>query len=258
MIPSSLQIGPLTVHFYGLIIAIAIYIGWFIAKKRAKLYKIPEKLFDDPILVSPLLFGIIGGRLYHVASSWQYYQVNISQIVQIWNGGLGILGALIGIFGGFYFIARKRKIKFLSLLDLISPSLIFGQALGRIGNYINQEAFGPPTNLPWGVFIDRIHRPPEFQQFSHFHPTFFYEAALDLIFFVVLLYLTKKLKVPGQLFAAYLILYALGRFFVEFFRIDTWVIDQIRVAHILSVATLLLGAYLFIKLKIDHTKPQDH
>ena len=249
MIPSSLQFGPLTVHIYGLIIAIAIYVGWFIARKRAKLYKIPEKLFDDPILISPLLFGIIGGRLYHVASIWQYYQNNLSQMFMVWNGGLGIWGALIGIFGGFYFIARKRNIKFLSLLDLISPSLIFGQALGRIGNYINQEAFGPPTNLPWGVFIDKAHRPPEFQQFSRFHPTFFYEAVLDLIFFAVLLYLTKKLKIPGQLFAVYLILYALGRFFVEFVRTDTWIVSGFKIAHLFSLTAIFIGICLLAKVR---------
>ena len=127
--------------------------------------------------------------------------------------------------------------------------MIFGQALGRIGNYINQEAFGPPTNLPWGVFIDKAHRPPEFQQFSRFHPTFFYEAALDLIFFVVLLYLTKKLKIPGQLFAAYLILYAFGRFFVEFTRTDTWTISGFKIAHLLSVIAIFVGIYIFAKVR---------
>lgn len=246
MLPRSLEIGPLIIHLYGVIIAIAIFVGWYIAKKRAAIYKIPRNLFDDPILLLPLVLALIGARAYHVADYWDYYIANPLSIINISAGGLGIWGSLVGIFLGFWLVAKVKRIDFLSLLDLASPSLLLGQSIGRIGNYINQEAFGPPTNLPWGVFISPENRPPQFRFSTHFQPTFFYEATIDAIFFFILIFLSKRLKVKGSMFAMYLILYAIGRFVVEFWRIDTWVIGTVKVAHVISLAAFLLGLYLLI------------
>lgn len=245
MIPPKVSIGPLTINLYGVIIAVAIYIGWLIAKKRASLSQIPKSLFDDPILVIPLIFGIIGARLYHVSDFWSFYKTDLQSILFIWNGGLGILGGLLGVFLGFWLVSKIRKINFLSLLDLASPSVLLGQAIGRFGNFVNQEAFGPPTSLPWGVYIDPVHRPSQYQTFTHFHPTFFYEAILDFIFFLILLRFSQSPKIKGQTFALYLILYSIGRFIVEFWRIDTAKIEDLKVAHILTVLIFLLGIYLF-------------
>ena len=262
MIPQEILLGPVTIHLYGLIIAMAIFLGWFLAKKRAHFYKqslrssssqgltaglkIPQTIFDDPVLLIPLVLAIIGARIYHVLDFWEYYASNPSQIIAIWNGGLGIWGALGGVFLGFWIISKVKKIDLASILDSASPSLLLGQALGRIGNFINQEGFGPPTNLPWGIYIGPENRPFQFVNSTRFHPTFFYEAILDFIFFLILLFLSQRLKIKGQMFALYLIFYSIARFIAEFWRIDTWVIGDIRIAHFIAVLTFLLGIGLFV------------
>lgn len=250
MLPNSFPLGPLTIHIYGLIISIAILLGWIIVKRRAPSYKIKADLFDDPLLILPLVFGIAGGRLYHVIDKWSFYSQNPGEILAVTNGGLGIFGALAGIFIGFWLFAGIKKINFLVLLDLVSPSLILGQAIGRIGNFTNQEGFGPPTNLPWGVAIDPLHRPPQFIFQAYFHPTFFYEAILELITFFVLIKLSQKYKNPGQTFGLYLILYAISRGVAEFFRIDTAKVGDIKVAYILAFLGIFAGIYLIKRSKI--------
>ena len=262
MLPRSINIGPLTLHLYGLIIAIAIYIGYQLAKKRANIFKIPKTLFEDPILLLPLALGVIGARIYHVLDYWEVYKADPWSIINISGGGLGIFGALAGIFVGFWLVAKIKRLNLLSLLDLISPPLILGQAIGRFGNYVNQEGFGLPTNLPWGVYISPENRPLRFITSTSFHPTFFCEAIIDLIFFVLLIYLSKKSIVNGQLsivkgrtFALYLILYSIGRFTVEFFRIDTATFGTIKVAHPLSITTLVVGFCLLLHKNIaQHPK----
>lgn len=249
MLPRSIDIGPLSIHLYGLIISLAIYAGWHLAKKRAHLYKIPISIFDDPILLIPLVLSIVGARIYHVLDFWSVYSTNPKSIVYISNGGLGIWGAIVGLILGLYIVSKIKKTNLLSALDLVALPLLLGQVIGRFGNYINQEGFGLPTNLPWGVYIDKFNRPFEFLSSSHFHPTFFYEALLNLIFFFVLLKISIKLKFKGQAFALYLIFYSISRFIVEFFRIDTWTIGTIKIAHIISLFTLAFGIYLLFKLK---------
>ncbi|KKQ89660.1 MAG: Prolipoprotein diacylglyceryl transferase [Candidatus Curtissbacteria bacterium GW2011_GWC2_38_9] len=246
MIPREILLGPVTIHLYGLIITMAIFLGWFLAKKRAHFYEISKAIFDDPILLVPLVLAIVGARLYHVVDFWDYYSQNWNKIFEIWNGGLGIWGALVGAVLGFYLISKIKKIDLASILDLASPSLLLGQALGRFGNFINQEGFGPPTNLPWGIYIGPENRPSQFINSTSFHPTFFYEAILDFIFFLTLLFLSQKLKVKGQVFALYLIFYSATRFIAEFWRIDTWVIGDIKIAHVISILAFLLGIRLFI------------
>ncbi|KKP93953.1 MAG: Prolipoprotein diacylglyceryl transferase [Parcubacteria group bacterium GW2011_GWA1_36_12] len=249
MLPKSIDLGPVSIHFYGLIIAIAVYAGWYLAKKRAHLHQIPAKIFDDPILLIPLVLSIIGARFYHVADNWQIYSTDPVTVLYIANGGLGIWGAILGLFLGFIVVARVRKIDLLSTLDLAAPSILLGQSIGRFGNYINQEGFGPPTSAPWGVFIEKQYRPAEFLSSTHFHPTFFYESILNLIFFIALLKMSGRLKIKGQVFALYLIFYSVSRFISEFWRIDTWVVGTVKVAHVISTIVLALGLYLFIRSK---------
>ncbi len=261
MIPGAFSLGPFTIHLYGLIIAVAILLGWWIVKKRSyqlgpqsegrgphgTVYKLNPALFDDPLLFLPLILGIIGGRLYHVIDKWGFYSQNPGLILAISNGGLGIFGALVGVFIGFWLFANAKKINFLSLLDLIAPSLILGQAIGRIGNFINQEGFGPPTNLPWGVYIDPAHRPIQYLFSTHFHPTFFYEAILEVLAFIILISFSKKLKTPGQTLGLYLILYAVARGLAELFRIDTAKVGDIKVAYLLLVPVFAAGLWLIYK-----------
>jgi phosphatidylglycerol:prolipoprotein diacylglycerol transferase len=249
MINPTLNIGPLTVHYYGLIIATAVFIGWALAKKRASRYQIPEKIFDDPILLVILVFALIGARIYHVLDYWDYYSQNLILIFYISNGGIGIWGALLGGLLGTFLVTKLKKLSVLTVLDLVVPSLALCQAIGRIGNYINQEGFGPPTSMPWGVYISPEKRPFQYLQYSDFHPTFFYEAILDLAIFGILIYFARKSKISGHIFALYMILYSLSRFFIEFYRLDTWTVGTIKIAQVLAVLTLLLGLYLFHHLK---------
>lgn len=243
--PKDVNLGPITIHLYGVIVAIAIYSGYVLARKRAHLYKIPQKIFDDPVVFVPLILAIIGARAYHVADFWSIYSQNLISIFYITNGGLGILGGLAGAFLGFLIIAKIKKLEAFDILDLAAPSLLLGQAVGRLANFVNQEGFGPPTNLPWAVFIEPDSRPNQFSNFSHFHPTFFYEAALDLFFFVIILYLAKRLKIRRRVFALYLIFYSAGRFIVEFWRIDTATTGEIKIAHVLTIIMFLVGLWLF-------------
>ncbi len=252
MLPNSFPLGPLIIHFYGLVIAIAIILGWTITKRRAPLSKIKADLFDDPLLLLPLIFGIIGGRLYHVIDKWGYYSQNPGQILAVTNGGLGIFGALAGIFIGFWVFAKIKKIDFFKLLDLIAPALILGQAIGRIGNFVNQEGFGPPTNLPWAVYIDPMHRPAQYLFFTHFHPTFFYEAVLETIAFLVLIKMSGKLKLPGQTFGLYLILYAVSRAIAENWRIDTATLGTIKVAYLILIPIFIFGFWLITRTKLKN------
>lgn len=242
MLPNSFSIGPLTIHIYGIIIATAILIGWFITKKRARLFKISPNLFDDPILLLPFIFGIAGGRLYHVIDKWTLYASDPIKIFKVWEGGLGIFGALTGIFVGLWIIAKAKKIDYLRLLDLIAPSLILGQAIGRVGNFINQEGYAPSS--AW--------------------PVYFYEAGLEVTAFIILIYLTKSVKFktffvilsdrreskdlhPGQVFGLYLILYSLARSFAEIWRTDTAQIGGIHIAYLVAVLASIIGIYLIIK-----------
>ncbi len=254
MIPPKIPIGPFTIHLYGVIIAASIYSGWLLARKRAFLYKIPLKYFDELILLIPLVLGFSLARAYHVVDYLGYYSQNPVQIINLSAGGLGIFGGILGIFIGFAILARIKKINALAVFDLISPSVLLGQAIGRVGNWINQEGFGPPTNLPWGVYISPQYRPQQLQLFSYFHPTFFYEAILDLIFFLILLKLSTRFKKPGQTFALYLILYGLGRIFAEFFRIDTFTIWGIKLAYVFSSISIALGIYFFLSLKDTNSR----
>lgn len=245
-IPKSINLGFLNIHLYGVVIATAILVAWWLAVKRAYLYKIPRQKLETTVLLIPLVLGILGGRLYHVADKWSYYSQNPIQAVRLDQGGLGIWGAIVGIILGFYIVARIQKINLLSVLDLIAPSLLLAQGIGRIGNYVNQEGFGPPTSLPWGVMING----------GRVHPTFFYEMWLDFIFFAVLLAYERKLarsgqlsNVKGRVFGLYLISYGAIRIIVEAFRIDTWTVGQFHMAYLFSAVSIVAGCLLFLKAK---------
>lgn len=247
MIPPKISIGPFTIHLYGVIIAVAIYAGWLLARKRGSFYKIPAKYFDDPILLIPLALGFMFARAYHVIDNITYYTQHLAQIFNLTGGGIGILGGLLGIFLGFAIVAKIKKLKVLTVFDLVAPSVLLGQAIGRIGNWINQEGFGPPTNLPWGTYISPQNRPIQYLSETRFHPTFFYEAIMDFVFLLILLRLSNRIVKRGQTFALYLILYGIGRAVAEFFRIDTFVLSGIKVAYVISALLIIFGLLLFFK-----------
>ena len=244
MNPVAFRIFGIDVMWYGVIISTGVLLGVLIALKEAKRTGFKEdNLLDFLLYAIPI--GIVGARAYYVIFSWDYYSQNLSQIINIRNGGLAIHGAIIaGVVTGIIF-CKKRKINFLELIDLVIPSLILGQAIGRWGNFVNQEAYGGPTDLPWGIIVNG----------QKVHPTFFYESIINICVFIFLIWFRKNKKAThGQIFGLYLILYSAGRFFVEGLRTDSLMFLGMRVAQLISIASIILGAALLLYLKKKKTE----
>ena len=218
-----IYLGPLPLRAYSLFIILGIFVAIWLGNKRwiAKGGK-PGQVSDVAIFAVP--FGIIGGRIYHVATDWEKYfgsGQNWIDALKIWNGGLGIWGAIL--FGGVgaWIGCKYYKIYLPPFADAIAPGIIFAQAIGRLGNYFNQELFGRPTDLAWGLEIAEKFRPQGFESFVTFHPTFLYEIIWNVLIGFGLIYLDRKYKIGhGRLFALYVSLYSLGRLFIENLRID--------------------------------------
>ncbi|MTA51919.1 MAG: prolipoprotein diacylglyceryl transferase [Actinobacteria bacterium] len=218
-----IYLGPLPLRAYSLFIILGIFVAIWLGNKRwiAKGGK-PGQVSDVALFAVP--FGIIGGRIYHVATDWEKYfgsGQNWIDALKIWNGGLGIWGAIL--FGGVgaWIGCKYYKIYLPPFADAIAPGIIFAQAIGRLGNYFNQELFGKPTDLAWGLEIAEKFRPQGFESFTTFHPTFLYEILWNVLIGFGLIYLDRKYKIGhGRLFALYVSLYSLGRLFIENLRID--------------------------------------
>jgi len=259
MTPILVQIGPLTITWYGFLITVGALVGAYIASLEAKRRGLdPDHIWNALIIC--LILGLIGARLYHVISSpegglgWSYYREHPIDIIAFWNGGLrglGIYGAVIGGSIGLYLYTRFAHLKFWDWADIAAPGLALGQAIGRWGNFFNQELYGYPTDLPWGIYIDPAHRLPGFESFTKFHPTFLYESIWNFLVAVVLLVATRRfadrLK-SGDLILLYGILYPLGRFFIEMQRPDAWKVGGIATAQLVAILSILVcGAILFYR-----------
>ena len=198
------------------------------------------------ILIYGLISALVGARLYYVIFSFSNYVNNPAEIFAIWHGGLAIHGALIGGILSTAIYTKRHAINFWYWADLIIPSVILGQAIGRWGNYMNQEAFGSPTSLPWGIYISAPHRPVELAQYTHFHPTFFYESVWNLLGFGLLIYLSHRQKLhpkawpAGSILLAYGIYYSFGRGLIEGLRTDSLMLGSIRVAQLISVIIIIV------------------
>ena len=241
----AFHLGPLTVRWYGILMATAILVGFWLAQRRAT----EEGLPADEILRAAqwaVVAGLIGARLYEVIFNWDYYGRFPEKIVAVWEGGLAMHGGLIvGPLVGIW-LARRWGVPIRRALDVIAPSMVLGQAIGRWGNFFNEEAFGRPTDLPWKLYISPEHRPLGYAQFEYFHPTFLYESLWDLAVFLVLVGLLRsRLKGrPGALFFAYVGLYSIGRFAIEALRLDSFWLGSVRVpqvASLIGVAVALAG-----------------
>ncbi|HZZ98554.1 MAG TPA: prolipoprotein diacylglyceryl transferase [Candidatus Saccharimonadia bacterium] len=239
-------------HLYGLILGIAIVAAWTAIERRATQ---AQKAMLGGAAVWVVVGGIVGARAYHLITDWgSYRSASVLQLIAVWNGGLGIYGAVIGgvVAGAIYLAARKKlnAAHLLEFLDLIAMGLPLGQAIGRWGNYINHELFGLPTNLPWGIFIPTQFRPPQFLADSHFHPLFFYESAAMLLIWLVIWRATAlhKLKIgTGQVFGIYLTSYGAVRFLLDFLRIDRAFYSGVPIGQAVSLAAVLLGIALVLR-----------
>lgn len=238
---------------YGLIISIAIFVSIKVAEK------IIEKENEDVLWglsLWTIVIGIIGARLYHVLDYFDFYFKSPVKIFYIWDGGLGILGAILGGAVGISVYLKIKGKKILPWLDLISVVMPLGQSIGRWGNFFNKEIFGKPTNLPWGIYISPEKRPLMFFQNEKFHPLFIYESILNLILFIILYRTYRKnrneLK-SGFFISLYLIGYSVIRFALEFLRIDPWTIKMtsnliLNTAQTISILLIILSsAFIFIK-----------
>ncbi|WNN88475.1 prolipoprotein diacylglyceryl transferase [Gloeocapsopsis dulcis] len=244
--PIFINIGPITIRWYGLLIASAVLIGITLSQYLAKQRKVNPDLIGD--LAIWLVIGAIpAARLYYVLFEWSEYAQNPERIVAIWQGGIAIHGAILGGMLAALIFARIRRISFWQLADLVAPSLILGQAIGRWGNFFNSEAFGNPTNLPWRLYIPPEMRPPEFANFAYFHPTFLYESLWNLMVFALLITLffrdvqgKQRLK-TGTLFLIYLVAYSLGRVWIEGLRTDSLMLGPLRMAQVVSLTGIAIG-----------------
>jgi prolipoprotein diacylglyceryl transferase len=221
--------------------AISILAGFFVFSRLAqrKINLAKNKIFD--LFFYLVIFGIVGARLYYILSGPKYFFYHPGEMFFLWQGGIGIYGALAAGLIVLYFFSRRQKISFLNLSDCVAPAVVLGQAIGRWGNYFNQEVYGRPTNLPWGIPVGS----------EYFHPTFLYESIFDSIIFLFLIFLGKKQKnIPGEIFSWYLILYPLGRFFIEFLRIDQRpILFGLKLAQFFSLGLFIGGLLLGRRLR---------
>jgi len=241
--PIAFYIFGKPVYWYGIIIASGVLLGIYLAMRYAnRLGYDQDMIIDFCLLAIPL--AIIGARLYYVVFSWEYYSKNPGDIIKIWEGGLAIYGAVIGGIISAIIFARWRKIDFWELCDIAAPSLILGQALGRWGNFFNQEAYGYAVNNPaWQWFPAAVY----IEANAQWHmATFFYESMWNFIVFFFLLFYRKRRKRKGEVFLLYLILYSIGRVVIEGLRTDSLYLGPFRVSQLLSGILILVGIALFI------------
>ena len=273
-ISPTLSVGPLTVHLYGIIIVIGAMAAGLLASVEARRRgDNPEHVWN--LVTWCLIAGILGARLYHVLSSPQgnaigfhyYFVTNPFETIQIfgasipfptalmiWNGGLGIFGGIAGGALALVLYAWRNHLSVARWLDYSAAGLILAQAIGRWGNYVNQELYGPPTTLPWGIPIDADHRLPAYADLTRFpadtarfHPVFLYESLWNLAGCLVLLYIARRFQTrlkDGDICGLYLVIYGLGRLLVEALRPDAWLVGSIPAAQIVSVLAILLGVAL--------------
>jgi phosphatidylglycerol:prolipoprotein diacylglycerol transferase len=259
--PILVKLGPLSIRWYGLLIASAVIIGVTLSQYLAKRRNVDPNLIGD-LAIWLVIAAIPCARLYYVLFEWDQYAQRPEDIIAIWKGGIAIHGAILGGLLATIIFSRIQKVSVWLLADLVVPSLILGQAIGRWGNFFNSEAFGRPTDLPWKLYIPPQQRPPEYINFEYFHPTFLYESLWDLMVFALLMYLFFRdlnrrphLKV-GTLALVYMVAYSIGRFWIEGLRTDSLMVGPLRMAQMVSLSEITLGlmglAWLYL---LRHSLP---
>ena len=258
--PVIFEVGPFALRYYGLFIAIGVAVAtWLTALELAR------KGYDGTLALDALFFvvplGLIGARVYHVITDYDLYDGNphsfFPGVFEIWNGGLGIYGAVIGGFLGLLIFARLRQVNPLVLADAAAPGLILAQAIGRWGNYFNQELFGRPSSLPWAIEIAPENRPSGFASEATFHPTFLYESLWNLLVCLILLFVARRFADSlknGDIALLYVCLYSVGRFFVETLRVDPAFIIGGTIRGNLFVSSVLALGFAMILL-LRHSRP---
>jgi len=260
ILSQGFRIGRLKIRYYGVTMVVAIALGYFIGWTRAKKQGWSRTFYDD-LCFWLVIFGFLGARIYYVLFYPQFYRGNFSEVFKIWHGGLAIYGAVIAGALTLYVLARRYKKSFFELTDVVVYALPLAQAIGRFGNYFNYEAFGKPTNLPWKMFVPLQFRPPGYENFSYFHPTFAYEAIWNVLVFVALYFIARKVDVSGSkrvglLTGSYFVLYSIGRFFIEGIRLDSAFFGPFRGDQLTAVLLIILGLVIIFKAERNVTPTQ--
>ncbi|MEG3897312.1 MULTISPECIES: prolipoprotein diacylglyceryl transferase [unclassified Microcoleus] len=244
--PIIFQLGPVAIRWYGLLIASAVLIGVSLSQYLAQKRRVNPELLGD-LAIWLVLGAIPCARIYYVAFEWPQYAQRPEDIIAIWKGGIAIHGAILGGIIAALIFAKIQRVSFWQLADLIAPSAILGQAIGRWGNFFNSEAFGGPTDLPWKLYIPPNSRPPAYADFEYFHPTFLYESLWNLTVFGLLLTLffrdlQGKIRLKtGALFLVYIAAYSSGRVWIEGLRTDSLMFGPLRAAQMVSLTGIVLG-----------------
>ncbi|HDZ7538692.1 TPA: prolipoprotein diacylglyceryl transferase [Staphylococcus aureus] len=254
--PVAFNLGPLSVRWYGIIIAVGILLGYFVAQRalvKAGLHK--DTLVD--IIFYSALFGFIAARIYFVIFQWPYYSENPGEIIKIWHGGIAIHGGLIGGFIAGVIVCKVKNLNPFQIGDIVAPSIILAQGIGRWGNFMNHEAHGGPVSR---AFLEQLHLPNfiienMYINGQYYHPTFLYESIWDVAGFIILVNIRKHLKL-GETFFLYLTWYSFGRFFIEGLRTDSLMLtSNIRVAQLVSILLILISISLIIYRRIKYNPP---
>jgi len=253
--PILLELGPLTLRWYGLLIATSVLIGINLSQFLAKYRQIEVDDVGD-FAIWGVLGAILCARIYYVAFEWDAYADDPVKALQIWRGGIAIHGALLGGVTTALIFSRLKRLSVWAMLDVVAPSLILGQAIGRWGNFFNSEAFGAPTDLPWKLYIPPASRPLGYTQYNYFHPTFLYESLWNLTVFSLLIWLfwrgvQGRLNVKvGTIFLVYISTYSIGRFWIEGLRMDSLMLGPLRIAQVVSLTGVTIGVLGLIWLYI--------
>lgn len=238
--PVIFELGPITVRWYGLIMATAFLAGIILAYHRAGQNRIdPDHIISMVTLIIPA--AIIGARIYYVAFEWEHYAANPIEALYIWHGGLAIHGGIIGgTLAGLWYVRRHNLSPWLTA-DIVAPSLILGQVIGRWGNFINQEAFGGPVSYEYIRRFPRFIQEQMYIAGQYVHPTFLYESCWNLAVFGVLVYRWPRKRFNGEIAMLYLILYSAGRFIIEGLRTDSLMLGPLKVAQLVSLLLIAVG-----------------
>lgn len=255
--PTGFQLGPLYIRFYGIILMLGALAAAWLAEREARRRGLDgERVWDALIWV--LIGGIAGARIWHILTpppsmvemgfTTRFYLTHPLDALAIWRGGLGIPGAVIGGAIALYLYSRRNKLSFPLWADIAAPALALGQAIGRWGNFVNQELYGKPTNLPWAITIDPQYRLPGYENAATYHPLFLYESLLNLANMALLLWISRRysdrLK-PGDVLLTYLVVYPVGRFLLEFLRLDPSQIGGINANQtFMAIIAVVAGAAL--------------
>lgn len=262
-IPLPFGLPPFHIYFYGILIMAGVVAAALLAQAEAKRRGLdPNFLWDALFWV--VLAGIVGARLWHVFTpppsmvaqgiTTGWYLTHPLDMINIRNGGLGIPGAVIGGALALWIMSRRNKSSFLGWADVVAPGVALAQAIGRWGNFFNQELYGKPTNLPWKIYIDPLHRVPGYENYNYFQPLFFYESVWNVLVMAGLLWAARRFEKwlkPGDIFFGYMLFYAIGRFFLEFLRLDASQVGGINFNQTFMIVVFIgAGALVFMNHRL--------